>query len=48
MNEDDRVCFISFDDNEKILTPFLRNNKENKVEFKRAIQNIVGRGSTNI
>lgn len=48
MNENDRICLISFDSVEKILTPFLRNNLENKSELKKAIKNIVGRGSTNI
>ncbi|KAL4481153.1 hypothetical protein ABPG72_015108 [Tetrahymena utriculariae] len=48
MNENDRICLISFDSVEKILTPFLRNTLENKSELKKAIKNIVGRGSTNI
>lgn len=48
MNEDDRISLISFDDNAKILTPFLRNNLNNKPTFKKAIKFIQGRGSTNI
>ena len=48
MNEDDRISLISFDNYAKILTPFLRNNLDNKSQFKKAIKQIQGRGSTNI
>jgi len=37
LNEDDRICLISFDTNAKILTPFLRNREDNKKELKDAI-----------
>jgi len=48
LNEDDRISLISFDSKATILTPFLRNTEENKAQFKKAIKNITGRGSTNI
>ena len=38
MNEDDRISLISFDQDAKILTPFLRNNLNNKPTFKKAIK----------
>ena len=37
LNEDDRICIISFDSTGKILTPFLRNKKSNKKQLKDAI-----------
>lgn len=48
MNENDRITLISFDSKATILTPFLRNNATNKDTFKKAIKQVVGRGSTNI
>lgn len=30
MNENDRICLICYDDNSKVLTPFMRNTQDNK------------------
>lgn len=47
LNSNDRICLISYDCNAKVLTPFLRNNEENKEDLKKAIKYIDGKGSTN-
>ncbi|KRX06270.1 hypothetical protein PPERSA_06241 [Pseudocohnilembus persalinus] len=46
LNDKDRICLITYDNNAKVLTPFLRNSENNKQELKNAIQNVQGRGGT--
>lgn len=46
LNEHDRICLICYDTEATILTPFLRNTKENNKELKEAIKFIEGRGGT--
>lgn len=40
MNEEDRICLVTYDSNSKVLTPFLKNTPENKEELKAAIKYI--------
>lgn len=30
LNDKDRICLITYDNNAKVLTPFLRNSENNK------------------
>ncbi len=48
LNEEDRICIICFGSDSKILTPFLKNNADNKSKLKEAIKYVKGRSSTNI
>ena len=48
LNEDDRICLVSFDTKATILTPFLRNNEKNKADLKMAISRVTGKGATHV
>ena len=48
LGEKDRICLVSFDNKAKVMIPFLRISHENKERIKGEIDQIKGRGGTQI
>lgn len=48
LNENDRICIITYSKNSKIRTSFMRNSIENKPKIKKIIKSLNTANSTNI